>query len=366
MSLLDRAPPFILRMWERLPRLSIPKLALPESVKTRISVIGTVTGVLCACLTVYLFAVLFLWWWWDVEPDVFDVRERATIIAQPSEHTLVTGYVTTATMMEIARTLLESRGGYLSNDVAPPSLWMDNVPNWEFGALTQLRDFGRAMRNEFSRSQSQSTEDPDLAEAEGKFFYDNSSWIFPRSESEYRDGIHYLENYLARIADPDAPDAQFYARADNLRAWLLVVDSRLGSLSQSLSASVGKPQLDLALAGESAAQQATQAPSETFVKTPWSQIDDYFYQARGQTWALLHLLKAIEIDFAEVLEDKNARVSLQQIIRELEGSQQTLWSPVVLNGGGFGMLANHSLVMASYVSRTNAALNDLRTLLADG
>ena len=74
----------------------------------------------------------------------------------------------------------------------------------------------------------------------------------------------------------------------------------------------------------------------------------------------------MDADFADVLEKKNARVSLQQIIRELEGTQQTLWSPMVLNGDGFGVLANHSLVMASYISRANAALIDLRTLLDQG
>ena len=99
---------------------------------------------------------------------------------------------------------------------------------------------------------------------------------------------------------------------------------------------------------------------------PWTELDDVFYEARGTTWALIHLLKAVEIDFKEVLEKKNALVSLQQIIRELEGTQDTLWSPLILNGGGFGFLANHSLVMASYVSRANAALIDLRSLLEQG
>ena len=63
---------------------------------------------------------------------------------------------------------------------------------------------------------------------------------------------------------------------------------------------------------------------------------------------------------------KNAQTSLQQIIRELEATQEPLWSPVILNGGGFGMLANHSLVMANYLSRANAALIDLRRLLEQG
>ena len=68
----------------------------------------------------------------------------------------------------------------------------------------------------------------------------------------------------------------------------------------------------------------------------------------------------------QVLKDKNAEVSLTQIIRELEGTQETVWSPMILNGTGFGMLANHSLVMASFISRANAAIVDLRDLLSQG
>jgi hypothetical protein len=39
---------------------------------------------------------------------------------------------------------------------------------------------------------------------------------------------------------------------------------------------------------------------------------------------------------------------------------------MILNGSGFGFFANHSLVLASYVSRANAALIDLSNLLAQG
>ena len=78
------------------------------------------------------------------------------------------------------------------------------------------------------------------------------------------------------------------------------------------------------------------------------------------------LSKAVEIEFYDVLEDKNALVSLQQIIRELEATQQSVFSPMILNGSGFGMLANHSLVMANYISRANAALIELSELLNQG
>jgi hypothetical protein len=307
-----------------------------------------------AAIGAYLVLCLLLAWWWDYEPDIIANRE------------LVTGYITTATLIRLAETLLDKRGGYLSNDIFPPGVWMDNVPNWEFGVLTQIRDAARSFRIDFSRSQSQSTEDLDLAEAEGKFFFDNSSWALPPSESEYRGGIRHFEAYLARLADPAIPNAQFYSRADNLQQWLQGVETRLGSLSQRLSASVGKRQLNLDLAGDTGAARATEVPEEQENKTPWLQIDDVFYEARGHTWALIHLLKAMERDFGDVLDKKNARVSLQQIIRELEPTLDTLWSPMVLNGDGLGFLANHSLVMASYISRANAAITDLRALLAQG
>ena len=314
----------------------------------------------------YLVACLVAGWWWDEEPPLFDVRESAALFAEQANREIVTGHSTTATLMRVAETLLNKRGGYLSNDLFPPGVWMDNLPNWEFGVITQVRDAARAYRIDFARSQSQSAEDPDLAVAEGKFFFDNSSWAFPQTESEYRDGFKLLASYLERLGDPNQPNAQFYARADNLAQWLQSVETRLGSLSQRLSASVGKRQLNIDLAGDAAAAQATEAPRERENKTPWLEIDDVFYEARGQTWALLHLLQAMEQDFGDVLDKKNARVSLQQIIRELEPTQDALLSPVVLNGSGLGLLANHSLVMASHISRANAAIIDLRALLAQG
>jgi hypothetical protein len=102
------------------------------------------------------------------------------------------------------------------------------------------------------------------------------------------------------------------------------------------------------------------------ITTPWNQIDDVFFEARGTAWALIQFLKAAEVDFADVLRKKNAQVSLQQIIRELEGTQEPVWSPMILNGSGFGLMANHSLVMASYISRANAAIIDLRDLMSQG
>lgn len=315
-------------------------------------------------LLILLVAMLVVGWFWSREPEPFDVAANARLMIDGREPTI--GATTTATLLRVAETLLDKPGGLLSNDVAPPGVWLDNIPAWEYGALNQVRELSKAMHEAFSRSQSQSTEDPDLTLAKSRFNYDHTKWLLPASESEYREGIKYLEAYLKRLTDTDEYNAQFYARADNLNYWLRIVESNLGSLSQRLGASVGRRHLNIDLAGDAAARQATPAPREFEVKTPWHKIDDVFYEARGSTWALIHFLKAVEVDFAEVLRKKNAQVSVQQIIRELEAAQDPVYSPVILNGDGFGMLANHSLVMASYISRANAALIDLRELLAQG
>jgi hypothetical protein len=206
----------------------------------------------------------------------------------------------------------------------------------------------------------------DLIIAEPRFHFDSKSWILPATEGVYQEGIDALYRYLERLQDPNNPDAQFYARADNLQEWLGQVEKRLGSLSQRLSASVGQVRLNTDLAGDAAAEQSTQTSDQLEVKTPWLEIDDVFYEARGASWALAHLLRAVELDFESVLQKKNALISLRQIIRELEATQEPVWSPMILNGSGFGLFANHSLVMASYISRANAALIDLRDLLQQG
>ncbi|RGP56303.1 DUF2333 family protein [Pseudomonas abyssi] len=281
-------------------------------------------------------------WYWSMEPGLEPV-------AGPPKAEQVAGEYTARTLRGLVLTLLDKPGGYLSNDIMPPGVLMDNMPRWEYGVLVQVRDMTRALRRDMARSQSQSTEDRDLVKAEPRFHFDNDSWAMPASESEYRDGVKALDSYIARLRQGDA---NFYSRADNLSSWVSDVSTRLGSLSQRLSASVGRaPLTDGGKLGET---------------TPWLEIDNVFYESRGTAWALVQLLRAVEHDFGDVLEKKNALVSLQQIIRELEATQQTLWSPMVLNGDGFGVLANHSLVMANYLSRANAGLIELHRLLEQG
>jgi hypothetical protein len=299
--------------------------------------------------------------YWSREPAVLWV-----VAETETGERAVVGYSTVHTLIDVVDWLLEKPGGYLSNDVMPPGLWLDNMPNFEFGVLTQCRDLARVLRNYHSRSQSQSIEDQDLEIAEPALNTDSESWLFPAAEARYRDATEALLSYEARLTDADPGNAQFYARADNLREWLAVVELRLGSLSQRLSASVGQARVNTDLGGAPAGEAARESSGDVIVKTPWLEIDDVFYEARGTAWALLLFLRAAQFDFERTLEDKNAIVSLRQIIRELEEGLAPIRSPMILNGQGFGMFPNHSLVLASYLSRAHSAVADLRSLLEQG
>jgi hypothetical protein len=304
-------------------------------------------------IVLILLLMLAIAEYWGDEAEHFDVLEVAmkeADVKTPKE--LPLGYAYASALVHIADKLLHKPGGFLSNDMFPPGVFEDNMPQWEYGALTALRDATSALRNHIARAQSQSKEDADLAIAEPMFYFDHKSWQLPSSESEYSKGIEAMERYRDRLK---SKDAQFYSRADNLRQYLEILEKRLGSLSNRLSASAGDT------------RQVSQEEGRVAVsKTSWWNIDDIFFEARGYCWTAIHVLRAVEYDFRDILGNKTALVSLRAIIHELEDGQAPFLSPVILNGGGFGLFANYSLTLANYIARANAATLDLRNLLQQG
>ena len=326
---------------------------------------GTLVGI-------SIIILIVLGAWWGSEPETFNVQEEA-IKRMEATHTdsLPIGFVYTNTLAHMAEVLMDKPGGYISNDVAPPGLFLDNIRSWEYGALVMLRDGTTALRNHFARDQSQSIEDKDLALAEPYFYYEPNSWALPSSESEYDKGIKYLHVYMQRLQDPTNKQrrAQFYSRSDNLWTYLEVIIKRLGGLSTRLTASTDKFAGAAGILYDPSGQvapQFTKEKTEGVGKTPWLLIDDIFYEARGASWALLHILKAIKVDFEDIILDKRAMNTLDNMIHALENALTPVLSPMILSGDGFGMFANYSLSMANYIARANASALDLRDLMNKG
>ncbi len=232
----------------------------------------------------------------------------------------------------------------------PPWVFMDDIPHWESGVLHQVRLVVHSMGHDFAMSHAQYQDDPDLNAAEAAFAVDEHSWLFPRAQSEFREGVADLRHYSLRLQTTPAT-ATFFTRPDALVTYLQQVNVDLGRMSAHLNAAI----IPVAITGQDTPQMIK--------PTSWWKIDDEFYDARGQCWALVALLRAISQDYGDYLQSRHADLGIRSAIHELVASQQTVWSPMILNGSGFGLFANHSLTLANYVDRAHLDLEDVVTLL---
>lgn len=278
----------------------------------------------------------------STEPDLLPVQSGSVLPA---------GLLLVKTTVAVAQELYDKPGGYLSNDKLPPGVFLDDMPNWEQGVLVQVRVMVHSLNHDFALSRAQYIEDPDLAVAETAFAVDSHSWIFPPAEHEFRRGVAALQSYGQRLQSTP-PAAGFYVSPDALHNYLDEIGVDLGKLSTQLNAAL--PQANTQLSDALPVQQTTS----------WWRIDDEFYQARGQCWALVPMLRAMEVEYGSLLKQHHADLSLRAAIHELEATQQTVWSPVILNGSGFGVFANHSLTLANYIDRAHLDLQDVQQLLS--
>lgn len=293
-------------------------------------------------IPVFLLGQLGLAWYWSQEPEPFPVTAEGKPVA---------GQLLTKTLRLVAKTLTEKPGGYLYNDKLPPGLLLDNMPAWELGVLQQVRDLTQALRRDMAISPAHFQDDRDLAEAEQAFSIAANAWLFSSAEQSFQQGNRALGRYEDRLVQGQS--AAFRAQQAQLLLWLTTVDKRLAQQIAQLNSALPDPPLVVTVAGE----------MQAAAKQPWWRVDDVFYEARGSAWALMHLLSAAELEFAPVLAPRGAQLSLRAAIHELEATQQPLWSPIILNGSGFGVFASHPLVMANYLRRARADLSDVRALL---
>lgn len=297
---------------------------------------------LLVLLFLLLLAQLALGWYWSREPRMFAVAAPAAGNGRPGEVLLVV-------QARLADTLTGKPGGFLDNDMLPPGSMMDDMPAWERGVLGEVRDVSLAFRAPAWSEAQSAPQASELAEADAAFGIDPGAWGMPSAESEFRRGSAALARYSTRLAAgaggaPAMRDVQFERWLDLVRARLDILATRLNA-AQAASLRAGAPVVP---------------GTESVPATSWSVVDDVFFEARGSAWALLHLLKAAEIDFGGQLAARHADLNLRAAIHELEATQQPLWSPVVLNGSGFGLFANHSLVLANYLHRARAEIGEVQ------
>jgi len=295
---------------------------------------------LVALVALALVVAIVLGVWWSLAPKRFDV-ETATAeqraVATPASR----GAVTVATLATLVDTLLDKPGGYLRNDILPPGVVMDNMPAWELGVLKQVRLLTQSLPTmEGSSGESVAR----INEALGA---DPDDWFKTSTEDRLEAVRVELDAYLETFGESGS--AAFGARGRGVGPWLDDVGGSLDALIEQLSASVGDDDM-LADVGLAAADG---------VNVPWYRVDNVFHQARGQTWALRQLLEAVERDQSDAIASAGLDEDWQRLLVEIERSQRQLWSPVVLNGSGFGVFANYPLMMAHDLTRARTIIDRL-------
>lgn len=325
---------------------------------------GWIWKPLVALVVIYLLVCIVLGIWWSWTPSPTDPRQAVEMQRgfpqsvdtggddAQSPPAIAPGEALLASNISILDTLLDKPGGYLRNDVMPPGLWLDNMPNWEAGVTRQVRDAVTLL------GESLSVGDAPLTQANESLAGDLESWRWPASETVLRAARNNLGEAFTAVenaAGPGAPNQDAATPAEStsqldaaaLSDWLSQVQQRLEAQTRQLAANVG------------------QSPNgdEQDDSTPWLRIDNVFFEARGTTWALAQLMQAARIDYADAIESSGVGADFDQLVAELESSQARVWSPVILNGSGFGLFANHSLMMANYTVRASQLVEKIRNQL---
>ncbi|MEI6126146.1 MAG: DUF2333 family protein [Pseudomonadota bacterium] len=300
-------------------------------------------GAFSCVILLYLINMAYF----SIKPDFFPVERRSEALP---------GMTFTETTMRLMENELYGHGGWTPNDIPPSPTWLlDNKPNFQLGILEVTRYTTRILRDSLSRQRTTDAIDPDCDKAFTSFSNDPYKWIMPSAEGKYKKGIEYLETYVQHLK---YENARFYPRSDNLMQLLEQYASLLGGVNTRLLNASRKPMADNATAHNQ------EAANPVFEKIPWRKIDDNFYYAQGVGYALYHLFKAIRIDFAAVLKDKNADIIMNEIIASLE---ETQFEPLlIMDGGKDGIFANHSNNVRVFLDDARQKTNSLLTILSRG
>jgi hypothetical protein len=228
-----------------------------------------------------------------------------------------------------------------------PGWWLDNTPNYQKGMMGALSRFSLELRDQLGRSRGSSSVDDELERAAGNLAKEPSRWVIDfdtsylpttASDSYYKEAAEQLVAYNQRLA---AGNAIYERRSDNLLATLDRIALDLGGSSAAL-------------------EQYIRDNAGGFF--PDTGADDLFYETKGKVYAYTVILRALELDFAKVIADRELASIYTELLRSLE-SAATLDPTVVVNGAADGTLANHLSMQGFYLLRARTQLKEVTNIL---
>ncbi len=278
-------------------------------------------------------------WWINTINDDADFR--------PAANDQVTGGSAVVAMMAGLIDREVNQNSWTANDpFFVPSVWLDNMPNYQQGIMSALATFSFELQDQLGRTRGSSQVDPDLKTVASKLQYEGEIWYIDFSssllpvataESQYRSARRALLNYNTRLAKGDAT---FELRGDNLMATLDRIASDLGSSSA-----------DLALQIET---------DSFFIDT---EADDIFYESKGKIYAYYMLIAALGQDFQKLIAERELTTAWAQMLDSLRKAAE-LQPMVVVNGDlESQLMPSHLAAQGFYLLRARTQLREITNIL---
>jgi hypothetical protein len=265
-----------------------------------------------------------------------------------------------AAFIKANQLIMEQIGdNWLPNDLFWPTLFLDNMPNFQMGELEVVRYNIRVLRDNLSRMRTTDKLDPGVEGAFTALSNDPYKWWFPSAESKWKKAREDLQAYYDGIKDGTS---FFYPRSDNLVELLNQYVSLMGGVNTRLMNAPQRKGTVLQDTGDGVKE--SEAKEMIQIDIPWRQIDDNFYYAQGVSYALYESFKAIRIDFYNLLKRKNSLQFVDKIIENLERCYFEPW--IVFNGSPNSIFANHSLNVSGVFNDARQKIYSLIVALQQG
>ena len=249
---------------------------------------------------------------------------------------------------------------WLPNDMYWPTVFLDNMPNFQIGELEVVRYNIHVLRDNLSRMRTTDKIDHKVEDTFTALSNDPHKWWFPSAESKWQNAYDDLEVYYQNMLKGVS---HFYPRGDNLIELVDDYASLMGGVNTRL---INAPQRSGTVLPVDAGDKGTGKKESQLVSIniSWHHIDDNFYYAQGVAYALYESFKAIKIDFRRVLEEKSAMVLVDKILENLERCYFEPW--IVFNGSPQSIFANHSLNLSSVLNDARQKIDSLAVALRQG
>jgi hypothetical protein len=227
-----------------------------------------------------------------------------------------------------------------------PGSLLDNMPEFQQGIVAAISRFSLELTDQIGRTRGSSQADPDLDRATGLLRYPGTIWIFDlrtswaptaSSEQQYRRAVAALRSYNERVAQGQAV---FETRADNLLGTLDRIAADIGSSSAALD---------------------HQLKSAGF--WPDFAADNLFYNTKGRLYAYFLLLRALQVDFANIIRERQLGSAWAQTVDSFrEAAALQPW--VVVNGAPDAQfMPSHLASQGFFLLRARTQLREVSNIL---